>query len=73
MASPIIPRLVRGRLYFQTADVLFPTFKQAATAWSAAEAHRLDTAEPLADTGLLNEILDTVIAARLGELEGGAR
>jgi hypothetical protein len=45
MAVPIIPRLVRGRLYFQTAEVLFPTFAQAATAWSAAEAHRLDVAE----------------------------
>ena len=47
MATPIIPRLVRGRLFFQTADVLFPTFAQAATAWSAAEAHRLDIAEPI--------------------------
>jgi hypothetical protein len=45
MAVPIIPRVERGRLYFQTADVLFPTFAQAAGAWSAAEAHRLDIAE----------------------------
>lgn len=42
MATPIIPRLIRGRLYFQTADVLFPTLAQAVTAWLAAEAHRLD-------------------------------
>lgn len=47
MAMPIIPRIIRGRLFYQTADVLFPTFAQAATAWSAAEAHRLDIAEPL--------------------------
>jgi hypothetical protein len=42
MAVPIIPRVIRGRLYFQTADVLFPTLKLAICAWSAAEAHRLD-------------------------------
>ena len=42
MATPIIPRIVRGRLHFQTVDVLFGTFAEAATAWSAAEAHRLD-------------------------------
>ena len=47
MATPIIPRIVRGCLYYQTADVLFPTFSQAATAWLAAEAHRLDIAEPV--------------------------
>lgn len=42
MATPIIPRIIRGRPFYQTADVPFPTFAQAATAWSAAEAHRLD-------------------------------
>lgn len=47
MAVSIIPRVIRGRLYFQTADVLFPTFAQAKTAWAAAEAHRLDIAEPI--------------------------
>jgi hypothetical protein len=47
MAAPIIPRVIRGRLYFQTADVLFPTFAQAATAWAAAEAHRLDIVDQL--------------------------
>ena len=26
MAVPIIPRVERGRLYFQTADVLLPAF-----------------------------------------------
>ena len=26
MAVPIIPRIRRGRLYFETADVLFPSF-----------------------------------------------
>ena len=45
MAKAIIPRVVRGRLYFQVSDVLFPTFAQAATAWSAALAHRLDIVE----------------------------
>jgi hypothetical protein len=47
MAKPIIPRIIRGRLFYQTADVLFPTFTQAACASSAAECHRLDIAEPL--------------------------
>jgi hypothetical protein len=47
MATFIIPRIVRGRLYFESADVLFPTFAQATTAWAAAEAHRLDIAEPI--------------------------
>jgi hypothetical protein len=45
MAKAIIPRIVRGRVYFQIADVLFPTFAQAAGAWSAAVAHRLDVVE----------------------------
>ena len=47
MATAIIPRIIRNRLFFQTADVLFPSFAQAATAWSAAEAHRLDIVEPI--------------------------
>src|SRR5687768_804891 len=47
MAVPIIPRVERGRLYFQTVDVLFPIFAQAAGAWIAAEAQRLDVAEPV--------------------------
>jgi hypothetical protein len=42
MAVAIIPRNVRGRLYFEIGPVLFPTFAAAASAWSAAEAHRLD-------------------------------
>src|SRR5688500_7391289 len=40
MAVPIIPRIERGRLYFQTADVFLPTFAPAAGAWNAADAHR---------------------------------
>lgn len=42
MAVRIIPRLVRGRLWFEIGPVLFPSFAAAASAWSAAEAHRLD-------------------------------
>ena len=41
MAMPIIPRIERGRLYFQTADLLVLTFTQAAGGRGAAEAHRL--------------------------------
>lgn len=47
MGMPIIPRIARGRLYFQTADVFFPTFAQPATAVSPAESHRLHIAEPI--------------------------
>lgn len=43
----IQPRIVGGCLFYQTADVLFPTFVRAACAWTAAEAYRLD----LLDTG----------------------
>ena len=42
MATRIVPRLVRGRLFFEICDVLFPTFAQAVCAWCAATAHRLD-------------------------------
>lgn len=42
MAVPIIPRLVRGRLYFEIGSVLSPAFAQYATTWSAAQAHGLD-------------------------------
>lgn len=45
MAVSIIPQVIRGRLFYQVADVLFPTFRQAASAWSAADAHRLDIVE----------------------------
>jgi hypothetical protein len=45
MALAIIPRLARGCLWFEVGCVLFPTFAAAASAWSAAEAHRLDTIE----------------------------
>lgn len=47
MAMPIIPRPVRGRLYFQTADVLFPIFVQSGRAWTAADADRVDIVQPL--------------------------
>jgi hypothetical protein len=42
MARSIIPRVIRGALLFQVADVLFTTFAAAASAWLAAEAHRLE-------------------------------
>ena len=45
MAMAIIPRIERGRLYFQTVDVLLPSFVPDACAESAAEAHRLDAIE----------------------------
>lgn len=45
MAVRIIPQIIRGRLFYQIADVFFPTFAQAAGAWSAAVAHRLDIVE----------------------------
>lgn len=47
MARSIIPRLVRGALYFQIADVLFPTFAGAMCAWTAAEADRLGVADEI--------------------------
>lgn len=46
MAVPIFPRIHRGRVLFQVADVLFPSFAQAVAAWSAVEADRLDATEP---------------------------
>lgn len=42
MAVSIIPRVVRGCLWFEVGPVLFPSFAAAASAWSAAQAHRLD-------------------------------
>ena len=45
MAVPIIPRIERGRLHYQTADVLSPSFAPAASARRAANAHRLDAVE----------------------------
>lgn len=47
MAKPIIARMIRGRLHFEIADVLFPSFKEAATAGSAAESHRLGIADEI--------------------------
>lgn len=43
----IRPRIVRGGLYFQVADVLFPTFAGAVAAWSAAEVQRLGVAHEI--------------------------
>lgn len=42
MGLKIIPQIIRGRLFYQVSDVLFPSFRAAVAAWSAAEAHRLD-------------------------------
>lgn len=42
MAALIKPRIVRGCLYFQIGPVFFISFRAAASAWSAAEADRLD-------------------------------
>lgn len=44
MASPIIARPIRGRLYFQIGNVfyLFFTLSEAMAALSAANRHRLD-------------------------------
>lgn len=43
----IRPAIIRGQLCFAVGDVAFAEFRLAACAWSAAEAHRLDIAEPL--------------------------
>jgi hypothetical protein len=43
MATPIIPRLVRGRVFFRIADPLSSIFVQAAGLCAAAMAHGLDT------------------------------
>src|SRR5690606_29353028 len=45
MATPIIPRRVRGRLYFQTADILLPAFAQAAAPGAVVRAERDDIAD----------------------------
>ncbi len=47
MAAPIIPRVERGRLYFQFANALLPTFTAALAAWSAAKARRSHISEPI--------------------------
>jgi hypothetical protein len=44
MAVPIIPRIDRGRLYFQTVDVFLPSFAPAGSA-GRAETHRLGPVE----------------------------
>lgn len=45
MAMGIVPRVCRGRLYFQFGSILFPSFAAAASAWSVAECDREDIAE----------------------------
>lgn len=45
MADRIVPRLVRGRLYFLIGNVYFFTLSQAMAVLSAANCHRLDIAE----------------------------
>jgi hypothetical protein len=45
MAVRIIPRLARGRLFFEFGPILFPSFAAAVSAWSAAECCRLDIVE----------------------------
>lgn len=42
MAVRIIPRIVRGRVFYPLADVPFLISAQAAGAWSAVTARRLD-------------------------------
>lgn len=44
---PIRPTVIRGHLCYVLGDVVFTTFATAAAAWSAAEAHRFDIAEPI--------------------------
>jgi hypothetical protein len=45
MAVRIIPRIFQGRVFYQLADVLFPTFDQAGSVWFAAVTPRLDTVD----------------------------
>lgn len=56
MAACILPRICRGRLYFQVADSFFPIFAQTVAARAAVEANCLGifepVAEPIADLGL---------------------
>lgn len=47
MAMPIMSRLVRGRLYCQTADPLYFTIAKAASAWTAADRRPVGIAQSL--------------------------
>ena len=62
MTTKIQPRVIAGRLMFEVAGVAFATFAQAAGAWSAAQAHRLDvlvdTAHSAAQDGAQVEIIE---------------
>lgn len=44
MAFTIIPRRVRGSLYFDVVDVFAPAFALAHNAWSFAEDHARNVA-----------------------------
>ena len=63
--SPSVPippaAIVLGRFYLQVADVLSPTSAQAASAWSAAEAHRLDDADQQAQDASLRRCDDCAL------------
>lgn len=47
LSVPIRPAIVRGQPVFTVGAGSFTSFRLAACAWSAAEAHRLDIAEPI--------------------------
>jgi len=47
MATPIIPRRVRGRLNFQSDSALSSNLVPAASAWTAADVRRVDMTRPL--------------------------
>lgn len=71
------PRLVRGRLYFEIDPVLFPTFAQAASAWSTAQAHRLTNPPVLVAGGSLQRLLSCSVLSlsfpTFARQENGAR
>ena len=69
MGKPIIPRIERGRLYYQSADVLFPIFVQATTVRAAAEAHRLDTTARVG----ASRVMVLRVTARRSSSKDGAR
>lgn len=70
MAKTIIPRMIRGRLHFQIADVLFLTFAQAATARAAAESHRLGIADEI-DRLTIDQLASLSEMRRAGKDQAG--
>jgi hypothetical protein len=70
MAKPIVPQIIRGRLFYQTADVLFPTLAQAATAWSASESHRLGIADEV-DQLIVDRLASLAEMRRAGKDQAG--